>query len=135
MYIRLSKKCSMNRRGGLVCKITIIAQVEPLCAIQFMILVEVDSHVHPKVALCAIPTASRYQIIGTVNEMDEWIVCADTTRSGGHISLPLPVRVRCINTQYRASNRQMVCVIIWRRRFCTMLRQLTYWINRRFYLV
>ena len=49
-----------------------------------------------------------------VNKMDKWIDCADATRSGGYINPPLPVRIRCINTQYRASTWQMVCIIWWR---------------------
>ena len=42
-----------------------------------------------KYCTCTILTATRHQIMVTINEMNEWIVCADTTRSGGHASLPL----------------------------------------------
>ena len=40
---------------------------------------------------CAISTSLRHQIMVTVNKMDEWIACADATRSGRYINPPLPM--------------------------------------------
>ena len=34
----------------------------------------------PKVPFRTTPTASRHQIMVTINKMNEWIVCADATR-------------------------------------------------------
>ena len=45
----------------------------------------------PKVPFRTTPTAMRHQIMVTINKMNEWIVRADATRLGGHVSPPLPM--------------------------------------------
>ncbi len=40
-----------------------------------------------KYCTCTISTAMRHQIMVTVNKTNEWIVCADATRLGGHVGL------------------------------------------------
>ena len=50
-----------------------------------------DLYIRPKVPFRTTPTASRHQIMVTINKMNEWIVRADATRLEGHVSPPLPM--------------------------------------------
>ena len=50
------------------------------CAIKFTQTVGADLYIRPKVPFRTTPTASRHQIMVTINKMNEWIVCADATR-------------------------------------------------------
>ena len=42
------------------------------CTIEFVKMVGADLHIRPKVPFCTNSTATRHQIMVTINEMDEW---------------------------------------------------------------
>ena len=49
-------------------------------SMRFMQTVGVDSYVCPTVPSCTTVTATRHQIMVTINEMNEWIICASMSR-------------------------------------------------------
>ena len=53
------------------------------CPIEFIKTVEADLYIRPKLPFCINSTATSHQIMTTIDEMDKWIACTDTTRSGG----------------------------------------------------
>ena len=70
--MKLLNKYFRHRRRGLICppKRAVLARIEPPCAIEFMQTVGADLHIRPKVPSCITPTATRHQIMVTVNKMD-----------------------------------------------------------------
>ena len=56
------------------------------CAIEFMKTVGADLYIRPKVPFCITPTALRHLV--SINEMNEWIVCATATNGSSIFQQP-----------------------------------------------
>ena len=97
-------------------------------------MVGTDLHVCPKVSFGTIRTATRHQIMVTINKMDEWVNCADAMRWGRQIKLPIELLSQsatlfCPYRYHRFGGARgyfRVMVILFQQSYITALRLQTY---------